>query len=76
MEAELVAKYAVLAPLLDERARRLWAATESLALGYGGDAIVSAATGLARASVTGNVIPGKSDRSGRRSGAPASMSAT
>lgn len=52
-EAQLVAKYAVIAPFLDERGRRLWGATESIALGYGGDALVSAATGLARATVNG-----------------------
>lgn len=51
MEAMIVAKYAAISGLLDERARRLWAATESRALGYGGDALVSAATGLARATV-------------------------
>jgi hypothetical protein len=50
-EAEIVAKYAVVAPILDERARRLWAATESRAIGYGGDALVSSATGLARATI-------------------------
>jgi hypothetical protein len=50
-EANLVAKYSVISPFLDERARRLWAATESLALGYGGDALVSAATGLARETI-------------------------
>jgi hypothetical protein len=51
LEAEIVTKYAVVAPLLDERARRLWAATESRAIGYGGDAVVSAATGLARGTI-------------------------
>jgi len=40
-----------MAPLLDERARRLWGATESRAIGYGGDALVSAATGLARETI-------------------------
>ena len=44
-------KYAALSGLLDERSRRLWAAAESRALGYGGDALVSAATGLARATI-------------------------
>ena len=39
-----VAKYAVVAPVLDERSRRRWAAAESLAIGYGGDAVVSVAT--------------------------------
>src|SRR5438128_2250743 len=40
-----------MAPLLDERARRLWAAAESVAIGYGGDALVSSATGLARETI-------------------------
>jgi Rhodopirellula transposase DDE domain len=48
LEVSIVAKYAVLAPVLDERARRLWAATEAAAIGYGGEALVSSATGLAR----------------------------
>ena len=51
VEATVVAKYGVVAPLLDERARRLWAAAESLAIGYGGDALVSAATGLSRVTI-------------------------
>ncbi len=51
LEAEIVAKYAAMGPLLNERARRLWAATEARAIGYGGDAIVSAATGLARQTI-------------------------
>jgi hypothetical protein len=51
LEATLVAKFVVMAPLLDERGRRLWAAAESAALGYGGDAIVSSATGLARQTI-------------------------
>ena len=51
LETVLVGKYAAIAPLLDERARRLWAATESRAIGYGGDSVVSAATGLARETI-------------------------
>ena len=47
LEATIVAKFVVMAPVLNERARRLWAAAESIAIGYGGDALVSAATGLA-----------------------------
>jgi hypothetical protein len=50
-EEIIVTKYAAIADVLDERARRLWAATESRALGYGGDALVSAATGIARATI-------------------------
>ena len=51
LEAAIVEKYATIAPMLDERARRVWAATESRAIGYGGDALVSAATGLARETI-------------------------
>ena len=51
LEEAIVAKYAAIGGVLDERARRLWAATESRAIGYGGDALVSAATGLARATI-------------------------
>lgn len=51
LEATIVAKFLTMAPVLDERGRRLWAATESTAIGYGGDALVSAATGLARETI-------------------------
>ena len=51
LEGSIVEKYAAIAPVLDERARRLWAATESRAIGFGGDALVSAATGLARETI-------------------------
>ena len=51
LEATIVAKYAVVSPVLDERSRRRWAATESLFIGYGGDALVSSATGLARETI-------------------------
>jgi hypothetical protein len=51
VEATIVGKFVVMSPLLDERSRRLWAAAESAALGYGGDALVSAATGLARETI-------------------------
>lgn len=44
-------KYALLQLELDERARRCWAATEALALGYGGISAVSQATGLARNTI-------------------------
>ena len=51
LEAAVVEKFAAIAPLLDERARRLWAAAESRSLGYGGDSLVSSATGLARQTI-------------------------
>ena len=51
VEATIVEKYAAVAPVLDELSRRRWAAAESLAIGYGGDALVSSATGLARETI-------------------------
>ena len=51
LEAVIVGKYAALASVLNERGRRLWAATESRAIGFGGDALVSSATGLARQTI-------------------------
>lgn len=56
LEAMIMEKYAALEPILDERGRRLWAAAESISIGYGGDAVVSAATGISRPTI----------RSGRR----------
>jgi hypothetical protein len=50
-EQAIKAKYEALKPELDERARRLWAATEALSLGHGGIATVARATGLAESTV-------------------------
>jgi len=47
----LRAKFKSLAPALDERARRLWAATEAKALGHGGIALVSRATGVSYSTI-------------------------
>lgn len=44
-------KYEALAPMLNERARRLWAATEARSLGRGGPVAVMAATGMSSATV-------------------------
>ncbi len=50
-EQAIKAKYEALKPALDERGRRLWAATEALSLGHGGIATVARATGLAESTV-------------------------
>ena len=56
LEAKIVAKYTVIESVLDERGRRLWAAAESVSIGYGGAAVVSDATGISLPTI----------RSGRR----------
>src|SRR6186997_865478 len=45
------AKFTTLEPLLDERARRLWAAVEARAIGRGGIIRVAEATGLSRGTI-------------------------
>lgn len=47
----ITAKFAILSPLLDERARRLWAAVEARAIGRGGISQVAEATRLSRATI-------------------------
>ena len=44
-------KYRVVAPELDERRRRQWAAAEAREVGYGGVSVVARATGLARSTI-------------------------
>src|SRR5712691_11007428 len=44
----LAEKFEALRPVLNERARRRWAATEALAFGRGGISAVARATGLSR----------------------------
>jgi len=44
-------KYQRVSTVLDERARRVWAAVEAEAIGYGGQSIVAKATGLSRVTL-------------------------
>ena len=53
--AEIHKKYEALFPLLDERLRRLWAATEARALGTGGITVVCKATKLSRTTVRNGI---------------------
>jgi len=71
---ELVAgirkKYQALRSVLDERQRRLWAASEAQALPHGGVSVIAQATGLSRSTVhTGmrelSKGPGKAMEAGR-----------
>jgi transposase len=48
-------KFAILSPLLNERARRVWAAVEARALGRGGISQVAEATRLSRATIRAGV---------------------
>jgi hypothetical protein len=51
------AKYELLAPVMDERMTRLWPAAEAKALGHGGVAAVTEATGI----LGKRIIAGKHD---------------
>lgn len=48
-------KFASLDPVMDERVRRQWAASEAIALGWGGVSLTAQATGLARNTITQGV---------------------
>ncbi len=49
--ARIRRKYRIVAPELDERRRRQWAAAEARDLGHGGVSVVARATGLARSTI-------------------------
>jgi hypothetical protein len=70
-------KYEVLGKELDERARRLWAASEAMSLGHGGVVAVSRATGIAESTIrigqkeiekSGEIASEKETRRVRRAG--------
>ncbi len=48
-------KYSALAPIMDERVCRLWAASEALALGWGGITLVAQATGLSQTTIRAGI---------------------
>lgn len=48
-------KFAALDPVMDERVRRQWAASEAIALGWGGVSLTAQAIGLARNTITQGV---------------------
>ena len=53
--AQLTAKFEAVWPLLDERTRRLMAASEAIALGYGGVSLVQRACGLSRKTIANGI---------------------
>src|ERR1035441_6371501 len=71
-EISLRRKFSDVWPLLDERSRRLMAASEALSLGYGGVSRIQRACGLSRKAIAkgireiadGNTMPGRIRRPG------------
>lgn len=49
-------KYAAMKPYLNERSRRIWAASEARTLGYGGQKIVHEATGLSGTTISRGLV--------------------
>jgi Rhodopirellula transposase DDE domain len=60
--AGIRAQYEQLAAFLDERGRRLFAATEAMSVGLGGVTAVSAATGIARSTINRGIAELKAGR--------------
>lgn len=44
-------RYRAILPCLNEKSKRIWAASESLTIGWGGDSIVNEVTGLSRVTI-------------------------
>jgi len=70
---EIRTRFDKLAPFLDERMRRLVAASESLTIGFGGTSEVSRQTGVSRRAIIEGIkelgeVPSKPTRRVRRSG--------
>ncbi len=55
MEEIITKKFQVLCNELNERQRRLWAASEALAIGHGGITAVALATGISRPTITAGI---------------------
>ena len=55
MESAISRKFNLLRTALNERQCRLWAAAETLALGHGGSAIVSRATGISQPTLRNGI---------------------
>lgn len=55
-EDEIKRKFVALAPNMDERVTRLWAAAEATVLGHGGIAMVERATGLSRTTIRAGMV--------------------
>lgn len=68
-DATIKDKFERLQSLMDERLCRLWAANEALALGRGGEAVVSAATGISR----GRIQTGKRELAQLATAGPGSL---
>jgi len=50
-DEQIFQQYTILAEHLNERGRRMWAASEAMTLGYGGTAAVARATGIAPSTI-------------------------
>jgi hypothetical protein len=70
--SSLQARFERLDPFMDERSRRLFAATEALAFGYGGVTTVATVTGIARSTINRGITELKdgANKIGRRQRKP------
>ena len=54
--SQIYEKYQLIRPHLNERNRRLWAATESAAIGHGGMTVVHHATGMSFTTIKNGIM--------------------
>jgi len=69
-EKQIARRFALLASEMDERMRRLFAAAESLTIGYGGVSMVSRATGVSRRAIDTGIEELEQARRMGKSGGP------
>src|SRR5215467_1756527 len=53
--SQVRAKYQALAPIMNEKMRRHWAASEAIAIGWGGISAVARATGLSQTTIQAGI---------------------
>jgi len=63
--AEIRQKYKALSRVMDERSKRIWAATEATIIGWGGISAVSEATGIARNTIVAGIREVEARKPGR-----------
>jgi hypothetical protein len=62
MASEILTRWQLLSPYLNQRQRTLWAAAEAEAIGYGGIALVCRLTGISNPAVSGGIVKLKSTK--------------
>ena len=64
LTTQIKTKYKIISPVLNERSRRIWVATEAMAIGVGGQILVARATGVHKNTILAGVKEIQTKRKG------------